>query len=167
MGAIAGMFAMGWLVFRGTLSKRISITWGIVGVGVSLFLLAFGALTAHRDVVHAALVIMGFFNGFALVGTLTSAMEFTTPTERGSYIGLWGLSIAFASGVASILGGQLVTSLIESGLFQATSGFSVIFVFEAAVSLASLWFLWNVDHPTFTAKISKDNFSSAMEHDMA
>jgi BCD family chlorophyll transporter-like MFS transporter len=166
-GAIFGMFAMGALVFRGSVSKRVSITWGAAGVIVSLLMLAYAAFSINSGLVDGALVLMGFFNGFALVGILTSSMEFTTEEERGAYIGLWGLAIAFATGVASIVAGQLVTSLIESGLMKATNGFSLIFTLEGAVTLVSLWFLWNTDHVTFTRKISRRGLSSAMEQDVA
>jgi BCD family chlorophyll transporter-like MFS transporter len=130
-------------------------------------MLAYAAFSINSGLVYGALVLMGFFNGFALVGILTSSMEFTTEEERGAYIGLWGLAIAFATGVASIVAGQLVTSLIESGLMKATNGFSLIFTLEGAVTLVSLWFLWNTDHVTFTRKISRRGLSSAMEQDVA
>lgn len=166
VGAIFGMFVMGFLVFRGGISKRIAISFGIVGIALSLFMLAYGAQFATDDIVNISLVLMGFFNGFALVGTLTSMMEFTTDAERGAYIGLWGLAIAFATGVSSILAGQLVTSLIESGRMLPNDGFSAIFVFEGLLVLLSLWFLWHVRHSSLDYKISKKSMSDAMEADL-
>ncbi|WOX05863.1 BCD family MFS transporter [Microbulbifer pacificus] len=165
-GAIVGMFLMGALVFRGGISKINAITFGISGIGLSMFALAVGAYLAAAPVVNCSLVAMGFFNGFALVGTLTSMMEFTTDKERGAYIGLWGLAIAFANGLASIAGGQLVTSLIESGLLSAANGFAIIFFIEGLVSLYSLYFLWKINLEGFRQRISKDGLSSAMAADM-
>ena len=165
-GAIVGMFLMGALVFRGGISKITAITFGITGIGISMFALAYGAYLASSSVVNYSLVAMGFFNGFALVGTLTSMMEFTTDTERGAYIGLWGLAIALANGLASITGGQLVTSLIESGLFAPSDGYSLIFFFEGLISLLSLYFLWQVKVENFRKSISKDGLSNAMAADL-
>ncbi|ARN73162.1 BCD family MFS transporter [Oceanicoccus sagamiensis] len=165
-GAIVGMFVMGFLVFRGALSKRIAITIGIAGIVFSLLLLAYGAYQVDGSIVNTSLVIMGFFNGFALVGTLTAMMEFTTDAERGAYIGLWGLAIAFANGIASIAAGQLVTSWIESGLFTAVLGFTYIFTIEALITLTSLWFLWRVNHSSLSKKINRDGMSKAMEADL-
>ncbi|MFV8784268.1 BCD family MFS transporter [Microbulbifer sp. SA54] len=165
-GAIVGMFLMGALVFRGGISKISAITFGISGIGISMFALASGAYLAEATIVNYSLVGMGFFNGFALVGTLTTMMEFTTDNERGAYIGLWGFAIAFASGLASIAGGQLVTSLIESGLFAASDGFAIIFTVEGFVSLYSLYFLWQINAENFHKRISKDGLSNAMAADL-
>jgi len=150
-GAILGMFAMGLLVFRGGMNKRIAITIGVAGIGLALLLLAWGSLRASAPVVHASLFVMGFSNGLALVGTLTSMMEFSTDEERGAYIGIWGMSIAISSGVASIAAGQLVTRLIESGILRPDTGFATIFALEALITLASLIFLWRVRHACFAA----------------
>ena len=165
-GAIVGMFVMGMLVFRGSVSKRNAVSVGICGIALSLLLLSWGAFNKDSSVVNVSLVIMGFFNGFALVGTLTAMMEFTTDTERGAYIGLWGLAIAFANGIASIAGGQLVTSWIESGLMTARVGFSSIFAIEALITLSSLWFLWRINHSSLNKKINRDGMSKAMEADL-
>lgn len=148
-GAIVGMFAMGAMVFRGGMNKRTAITIGISGIGGALFMLAYGSLQASSSMVNVSLVLMGFSNGLALVGTLTSMMEFSTDAERGAYIGIWGMAIAIASGVASIASGQLVTALIESGLQPPDEGFATIFVLEGAITLSSLWFLWQVTHHCF------------------
>lgn len=148
-GAIFGMFAMGLMVFRSGMNKRTAITIGICGIGGALFLLAWGSLQANSTTVNTALLIMGFSNGLALVGTLTSMMEFSTDAERGAYIGIWGMSIAIASGVSSIASGQLVTRLIEQGPMAPDTGFAAIFVFEGLITLVSLLFLWQVRHHCF------------------
>lgn len=148
-GAILGMFAMGLMVFRNGMNKRTAITIGINGIGAALFLLAWGSLQADAIIVNTALLIMGFSNGLALVGTLTSMMEFSTDAERGAYIGIWGMSIAIASGVSSIASGQLVTLLIEQGPMAPDTGFAAIFVFEGLITLVSLLFLWRVKHHCF------------------
>ena len=93
-------------------------------------------------------------------------MEFTTDAERGAYIGLWGLAISFANGIASITGGQLVTSWIESGMFTAVVGFTYIFIIEALITLTSLWFLWRVSHSSLDKKINRDGMSKAMAADL-
>ncbi|MBY6189570.1 BCD family MFS transporter [Microbulbifer agarilyticus] len=165
-GAIIGMFLMGSLVFRVGISKIAAITFGITGIGFSMFALAVGAYLPSETLVNYSLASMGFFNGFALVGTLTSMMEFTTDKERGAYIGLWGLAIAFANGLASMAGGQLVTSLIESGMFSPSDGFAIIFFVEGLISLYSLYFLWRVNVESFHKRISKDGLSNAMASDL-
>jgi MFS transporter, BCD family, chlorophyll transporter len=162
-GAIFGMFGMGLMVFRGGMNKRTAITIGITGIGGALFLLGYGSLQANATIVDIALVIMGFSNGLALVGTLTSMMEFSTDAERGAYIGIWGMSIAIASGVSSIASGQLVTGLIESGMLAPDVGFANIFVLEGFITLASLLFLWRVKHHCFDAAPASPVLSPLME----
>ena len=144
-GALLGMFLMGVAALRWSISKQASILAGCLGISASLALLAWGAQTADGSLVLAALVAFGFFNGFFLVGALTAMMEMTTKRDRGAYMGLWGLALALANGLASIIGGALVTGLIESGLAPAGTGYAGIFLLEAVLVLVGLLFMRRVD----------------------
>jgi len=166
-GTIVGMFLMAALVFRGSVSKRIAITFGLVGIAFSFFALGAGALNADPLMVNISLIVLGFCSGFMLVGTLTAMMEFTTDTERGAFIGLWGLALSIAMGSSSILGGQLVTSLIESGRMAAANGFAFIFSLEGIIVLISVYYLWKVEHKTLDKKIDRQGMSKAMEADLS
>ena len=134
---------------RWAIPSRSAIAVGILGIAASLAAVATGAFAAGSSIVLAALVAFGFFNGFFLVGSLTTMMEMTTEQDRGSYMGLWGLSLALANGFASIVGGALVTGFIESGLVRATAGYGGIFLLEAALMLVGLYFILKVDTRRF------------------
>ena len=144
-GSLVGMFVMGLAALRWTIPSRTAIALGILGIAASLTAVALGAFAAGSAIVLAALMAFGFFNGFFLVGSLTTMMDMTTEQDRGSYMGLWGLSLALANGFASIVGGALVTGFIESGLVRASVGYGGIFLLEAALMLASLYFILKVD----------------------
>ena len=164
-GALVGMFAMGVATQRWSLSKQSVILAGTLGIAASLILLAWAALTADATLVHAALIAFGLCNGFFLVGSLTAMMELTTAAERGAYMGLWGLSLALANGFASIVGGGLVSGLIETGLTSAEVGYAGIFLLEALLMLASLRFIRKVDVGAFR-RIRKDGLTGAMAMDV-
>ena len=164
-GALVGMFVMGAATQRWSLSKHSVILAGTLGIAASLALLAWAALTADATLVHAALIAFGLFNGFFLVGSLTAMMELTTAAERGAYMGLWGLSLALANGFASIVGGGLVSGLIETGLTSAQVGYAGIFLLEALLMLASLRFIRKVDIGAFR-RIRKDGLAGAMAMDV-
>ena len=164
-GALAGMFAMGVATQRWSLSKHSVILAGTVGIAASLALLAWAALTVDAALVHVALIAFGLFNGFFLVGSLTAMMELTTAADRGAYMGLWGLSLALANGFASIVGGALVSGLVETGLTPAQVGYAGIFLLEALLMLASLHFIRKVDIGAFR-RIRKDGVTGAMTMDV-
>lgn len=164
-GALVGMLAMGVATQRWSLSKQSVILAGTLGIAASLILLAWAALTADATLVHAALIAFGLCNGFFLVGSLTAMMELTTAAERGAYMGLWGLSLALANGFASIVGGGLVSGLIETGLTSAEVGYAGIFLLEALLMLASLRFIRKVDVGAFR-RIRKDGLTGAMAMDV-
>ena len=144
-GSLVGMFMMGLATLKWTIASRTAIAIGILGIAASLAAVAWGAFAASGAIVLASLVAFGFFNGFFLVGSLTTMMVMTTEQDRGAYMGLWGLSLALANGFASIVGGALVTGFIESGLLRATVGYGGIFLLEAALMLLSLYFILRVD----------------------
>lgn len=145
MGSLVGMFVMGIATLRWSIPSRLAITIGLLGIAAGLAAVAWGAFAAAATVVLAALAAFGFFNGFFLVGSLTTMMDMTTDRDRGAYMGLWGLSLALANGFASIVGGALVTGFIESGLVAASVGYGGIFLLEALLMLGSLYFILKVD----------------------
>lgn len=144
-GSLVGMFVMGLATLYWAVPSKSAIAIGILGIAASLGAVAWGAFAASDAIVLLALVAFGFFNGFFLVGSLTAMMDMTTEQDRGSYMGLWGLSLALANGFASIIGGALVTLFIESGTLAASLGYGGIFLLEAMLMLASLYFILQVD----------------------
>ena len=164
-GALAGMLLMGLLTMRLRVSKLTAITAGVAGIFASLCLLAWASFAVSARAVTAALVGFGFFNGFFLVGALTAMMEMTTVEDRGAYMGIWGLGISLANGVASIAGGALVSGLIETGLMSAARGYGAIFLLEAALVLYALTFIRRVDTGQFQ-RITRGGISGALAADM-
>ena len=163
-GSLAGMFVMGIATLRWSIPSRLAIATGILGIALGLAAVAWGAFTAAGPLVLAALVAFGFFNGFFLVGSLTTMMDMTTERDRGAYMGLWGLSLALANGFASIAGGALVTGFIESGVVTASAGYGGIFLLEAMLMLASLYFILKVDTRHFQ-RVSGGGLTRAMAAD--
>ena len=164
-GALVGMFLMGVMTMRLSISKLGAITAGTVGIFASMATLAWAAFTANSSLVIGALVGFGFFNGFFLVGSLTAMMDMTTTEDRGAYMGLWGLGIALANGVASIIGGAMVSLIIETGMLTARQGYGFIFLLEACLVLYALTFIRRVDTSHFR-RIDRGSMTGAMEADM-
>ncbi len=164
-GALVGMFVMGAATMRWSLPKSAIINAGVAGIAAGLALLAWAASTADAALVLTALIVFGLFNGFFLVGSLTAMMDLTTPEDRGAYMGLWGLSLALANGFASIIGGALVTGLIETGLTSARDGYAGIFLLEALLMLGSLHFIRKVDIRQFQG-IRREGLTEALARDV-
>ena len=166
MGSLVGMFVMGIATLRWSIPSRLAIAIGLLGIAAGLAAVAWGAFTAAAPVVLAALAAFGFFNGFFLVGSLTTMMDMTTEADRGAYMGLWGLSLALANGFASIVGGALVTGFIESGIVAASVGYGGIFLLEALLMLGSLYFILKVDTRHFR-RVSGGSMRQTLAADLA
>ena len=166
IGSLVGMFVMGIATLRWSIPSRLAIAIGILGIAAGLATVAWGAFVASGPVVLAALVAFGFFNGFFLVGSLTTMMDMTTEKDRGAYMGLWGLSLALANGFASIVGGALVTGFIESGLVAASAGYAGIFLLEAMLMLGGLYFILKVDTRHFQ-RVSGSGMTRTLSADLS
>ena len=70
-----------------------------------------------------------------------------------------------ANGFASIIGGALVTGLIETGLTSARDGYAGIFLLEALLMLGSLHFIRKVDIRQFQG-IRREGLTEALARDV-
>ena len=164
IGGLGGMLLMGILTRITSISKLTAIVIGICGVATSFSLLAFSSISSELGLVMKALFAFGFFNGCFTVGTLSAMLDMTTEKDRGAFMGLWGLSLAYAMGFGSIIGGALVSGLIETNIMTAANGYAFIFVLEAGFVLLALYFVLKINRERF-ADIDADGMAAAMEAD--
>lgn len=93
-------------------------------------------------------------------------LDMTTEKDRGAYMGLWGLALAYAMGLGSLVGGALVSSTIETGILTASTGYAGIFLLEAALVLVGLYFVLKVN-PEMFSTLNDEAMTAAMEADAA
>ena len=165
VGAIVGMLLMGIGTRALSISKVFAIRLGLIGIAVCFFALSVSSVIVDRQMVLLVLFTFGMFNGFFTIGTLSAMFDMTTPEDRGAYLGLWGLAIAYAMGLGSLFGGALVSATIETGLLGPRIAYAGIFVLEGAIVLLALYFLAKVGVERFT-HIEADNVTHAMESDV-
>lgn len=163
-GSIVGMLLMGVLTRALSVSKLTAIFSGLWGVAASFLGLAYASAMADSVLVMYVLFAFGLFNGFFVVGTLSSMLDMTTEDDRGAYMGLWGLALAYGMGLGSFVGGVFVSGGIESGLVTARTGYAGIFVLEAALVLIALRFIRQVDSKKFS-RLDARGMAAALEAD--
>jgi MFS family permease len=143
--------AVGALTATNALSQGIMyLVWGLIADrhGHKLVLcLGNAALAAAALAVLLSGNLLGVYLAFALVGSSLSAemisatsilLEFASPAERPTYIGLSNTLVAPFRVLAPIIGGALATSL----------GFGTLFVVAAAISLLGVaWMALRVVEP--------------------
>ena len=164
MGSLAGMLLMGLLTRFASVSKRFAIISGMFGVIASFLVLAYASATVSSSWVLASLFAFGFFNGFFVVGTLSAMLDMTTEKDRGGYMGLWGLALAYAMGLGSIVGGALVSGIIETEILRAEIGYMGIFILEAVLVLIGMRFVLKVNSDRFS-QLDAKSLAAAMEAD--
>lgn len=166
-GVLLGMLLMGIFSVLVPVSKRIITLIGALGTAAGMFTLAFAALTGQRELVHPALMGMGFFTGFFNVGALSMMMDMTVEGATGLYMGLWGMAQAFGNGTASFTSGALHTGLVESGLLQPATAYFGIFAFEGVAMLIAGAIILNLSvrrfHDLHETRLSRHDLTRAME----
>lgn len=165
-GALIGMLLMGIATRVFSVSKLFAIKTGLLGIVGSFILLAHAATVAELQLVMISLFTFGFFNGVFTVGCLSAMLDMTTEKDRGAYMGLWGLALAYAMGLGSLVGGALVSSTIETGILTASTGYAGIFLLEAALVLVGLYFVLKVN-PEMFSTLNDEAMTAAMEADAA
>jgi len=72
------------------------------------------------------------------------------------YMGIWGMAQGLGNGFANVLSGALVSVLVESRLMPATSGYALIFGFEALLMVTAVSILRGISVHEFKGLSHKD-----------
>lgn len=103
----------------------------------------------ERTILYTALLTMGISTGLHTLGTVTTMMDLTVENAKATYMGLWGFAIMIGHGIASLASGGLVTLLIEQIGLAASTGYALIFLFEATLLVVGAAMLFGIDVQKF------------------
>jgi len=143
VGVLTGMgIAGGWL----------SRVWGnqrIAGLGLAAACVSFAILGGasaleQQPWVRPAIGLMGLGMGLFNVGGLALMMGMSTSGKTGLYMGAWTLAQALANGLASV-GGGFLHDLSLNALGTEANAYAVVFLVEAAGTLATMLMLRRVN----------------------
>ncbi|MDW8466156.1 MAG: BCD family MFS transporter [Chloroherpetonaceae bacterium] len=148
-GVLLGMVVMAIATAIQPLSKvRIALV-GNYGTAAGLLLLSAVSLMEERTILYTALLTMGISTGLHTLGTVTTMMDLTVENAKATYMGLWGFAIMIGHGIASLASGGLVTLLIEQIGLAASTGYALIFLFEATLLVVGAAMLFGIDVQKF------------------
>lgn len=155
-GALLGMFGIGAISNFFPIAKKTIATIGGLGIALGMAMIATSSLTHQVVLINPGLVLVGLAIGFFNVGSLSMMMEMTIEGQAGLYMGIWGMAQGLGNGCANILSGALLSVLVESRLMNATSGYALIFGFEALLMVAAVSILRGISVQEFKGLSHKD-----------
>jgi MFS transporter, BCD family, chlorophyll transporter len=155
-GALAGMLGIGILSSIFSISKKTIATIGSFAIAGSLSVISLAGVTYQPGFMQPALFVLGLGIGFFNVGALSMMMEMTVEGQTGLYMGIWGMAQGLGNGFANIFSGGLLTALVQSGLFSASIGYSMIFAFEAVVMVVAIAILRGISVQEFKGLTRQD-----------
>lgn len=165
-GMLVGIVLVVVLTRFKTASRKNLATIGALGIVVGLVLIALASFNVNVALVQPGLFIMGVCTGVFNIGALSLMMDMSVEGHAGLYMGMWGLAQGFGTGLANALSGGLRTVLIESGLFTATTGYGMIFGFEALVMTVAIVLLQGISVQEFQG-LSSSEVSTVIALDTA
>jgi BCD family chlorophyll transporter-like MFS transporter len=143
-GVLLGMLLIGIASRLRPLSKKLLATTGGLGASLGLGLVALSSAAQSRELLHPALVLIGFSVGMFNVGAMAMMMEMIVEGATGLYMGLWGMAQGLGNGGANVLGGALHSALIETHLLRPDAAYGLIFGLEALLMVAAVLVLRSI-----------------------
>ena len=154
--ALLGMFGIGIISNIFPITKKTIASIGGIGIAIGMALIALSSLTYQVVLINPGLLLVGLAIGFFNVGSLSMMMEMTIEGQAGLYMGIWGMAQGLGNGFANVLSGALVSVLVESRLMPATSGYALIFGFEALLMVTAVSILRGISVHEFKGLSHKD-----------
>jgi BCD family chlorophyll transporter-like MFS transporter len=143
---LVSLLAAGLL--EGRVSKRSVAFWGGWGALLGFALIATSGVVLSQSIFYSGVLILGIGTGLSTVSNLSLMLDMTTASNVGLFIGAWGMANAVSRLVGSVLGG-VVRDLVTSALQNPVNGYVLVFGIEAAMLLASLFLLRQIDVNAF------------------
>ncbi|WP_340298143.1 MULTISPECIES: BCD family MFS transporter [unclassified Roseobacter] len=119
-------------------SLRQWVVGGCLGSAAALLVIAWLGQIGPSAPLLPAVVAMGFFNGVFAVAAIGSMMALAgegRTAREGTRMGLWGAAQAIAAGFGGLIGAALVD--LARPVMGDADGFATVFLFEAALYIAS------------------------------
>ncbi|MCS6813981.1 MAG: BCD family MFS transporter [Cyanobacteria bacterium] len=156
MGTLMGISSTGFFIVP-RLGKQNSARLGCLLVAASMLLIIFAGTTQNARLFQGLVFVFGLASGITTTGSISLMLDLTAAETAGTFIGAWGLSQAIARGLATVIGGG-VLSLGEQIFQQQTLlAYSTVFGLQAIGMVLAVWFLNRVNVQEF-----QDNARSAI-----
>ncbi|MEM8642419.1 MAG: BCD family MFS transporter [Cyanobacteria bacterium P01_G01_bin.54] len=138
--------------------------WGCALVAICFSLIILAGFSQEPDLLRGALIIFGLATGMATVAAIGLLLDLTTAESAGTFIGAWGLSQAFARGVATFAGGAILD--LGKNLWQVPLlAYSTVFTVQILCMLGAIVILARVSVTEFRSN-SRRTLATVMEAEL-
>ena len=130
----------------------------------SVIVIVIAGLAANQILFTGALFFFGLTSGMITAGATSLMLDLTAAEMAGTFIGAWGLAQAVARGVATVLGGA-VLSWRRVVFRESMLAYCTIFILEAAGLVSAAYFLRRINVREFQEN-AKQAIAAIMEGDL-
>jgi BCD family chlorophyll transporter-like MFS transporter len=155
IGTLIGISSSGfWVIPR--FGKKQTTKLGCLGAVCCFGLIILAGLLVNPILFKVSLLFFGLMSGLITGGATSLMLDLTAAETAGTFIGAWGLAQAIARGLATLLGG-VVLSLGKMVFTIPALAYGSVFTLQAIGMLLSIYFLTKVNVQEF-----QDNAKKAM-----
>ena len=147
LGTILTMTTTGFLIVP-RLGKPATTRLGCILVSICSLLLIGVGFSHNPKLLQLGMLLFGLASGIATTGAISLMLDLTAAETAGTFIGAWGLSQAWARGLATIAGGAVLD--VGKTLFSdPLPAYCLVFVVESMAMIAAIALLSRVNVEEF------------------
>ena len=168
MGTLIGILSTGFVLMP-LLGKKLTVKIGCMAASVFLIGLIAVGYTGQPVALQGAVGLFGLSAGVLTTGSTVLMIDLTAAETAGTFIGAWGLAQAVAQGIASLVGGGLLTlgkaiAGIETPT-QLVMAYGLVFFAQAIGMLVAIALVSRVNIQSFQLD-AKQAINAAIESDL-
>lgn len=123
--------------------------------GIAAFgLIVLSSVVNSLIVFYAGVVLLGLATGLSTVSNLSIMLDMTIAGKVGLFIGAWGMASAVSRLIGNVMGGA-VRDVMTKLVGNPVVGYSVVFVIEICLLVASLFMLRRIDVNLFKKQVER------------
>ena len=177
VGTLVGIMSTGFVLMP-LLGKKRTVKLGCAVASVFLIALVAVGITANPMLLNIAVGLFGLASGVLTTGSIVLMFDLTATETAGAFIGAWGLAQAVAQGLASLLGGALLSvgkvltgaSAVVAGggiptANQLLPAYGLVFLAQAVGMWMAIALVSKVDITEFQLD-AKKAINAALENDL-
>ncbi|HEY9622045.1 MAG TPA: BCD family MFS transporter [Crinalium sp.] len=163
VGTIVSMTMTGFLIVP-RLGKQPTTRLGCLLVALCTVLLIVSGLVKSGELLQFSMLLFGLAAGITTTGAISLMLDLTAAETAGTFIGAWGLSQAWARGIATVSGG-VVLDIGKTWFGSSVFSYALVFAAEGIAMLIAVVLLSRVNVQEFITS-AKDAIATVLESDL-
>jgi BCD family chlorophyll transporter-like MFS transporter len=146
------------------LGKQPTTRLGCLLVALCTVLLIVSGLVKSAELLQFSMLLFGLAAGITTTGAISLMLDLTAAETAGTFIGAWGLSQAWARGIATVSGGA-VLDIGKTWFGSSVFSYALVFAAEGIAMLIAVVLLSRVNVQEFITS-AKDAIATVLESDL-